>query len=90
MTPKFFQAATLKKVLVEATLKKFQVVPYKNLGGFYRVFFKSLPRVQIKQANDLIILDRQILRFTRFQLKIFTGVTPEKVKKDVLNRAYLA
>ena len=50
MTPNFFQAATLKKIWVEATLKKSQVAPYKNLGRFYRVPFKSLLRVQIKRA----------------------------------------
>jgi hypothetical protein len=53
MAPNFFQAATLKKIWVEATLKKSQVVaPYKNLSKFYRVSFKSLTRVQIKQAID--------------------------------------
>ena len=50
MKPNFFQAATLKKICVEATLKKSQVAPYKNLGRFYRVHFKSLLRVQIKWA----------------------------------------
>ena len=34
----------------EATLKKSQVAPYKNLGRFCRVPFKSLLRVQIKRA----------------------------------------
>ena len=53
MTPNFFQAATLKKIWVEATLKKSQVAPYKNLGRFYRVPFKSLLRVQIKRAMDV-------------------------------------
>ena len=42
MTPNFFQAATLKKIWVEATLKRTQVAPYKNMGRFYRVPFKSL------------------------------------------------
>ena len=50
MTPNFFQAATLKKIRVEANLKKSQVAPYKNLGIFYRVPFKSLLKVQIKRA----------------------------------------
>ena len=34
----------------DATLKKSQVASYKNLGRFYRVPFKSILRVQIKQA----------------------------------------
>ena len=50
MTPNFFQAATLNKIRVEATLS--QVAPYKNLDRFYRVPFKSLFRVQIKWANE--------------------------------------
>ena len=37
MTPNFLQAAALKKFWVEATLKKSQVAPFKNLGRFYRV-----------------------------------------------------
>ena len=49
--PNFFQAATLKKIWVEATLKKYQVAPYENLGRFYRVPCNSLLRVQIKQVN---------------------------------------
>ena len=49
MTPNFFQAATLKKIWVEATLKNSQLTLYKNL---YRVLFKPLLRVQIKQAID--------------------------------------
>ena len=52
MKPNFFQAATLKKICVEATLKKSQVAPYKNLSRLYRAPFKSLLRVQIKRAND--------------------------------------
>ena len=52
MTPNFFQAATLKKIWVEANLKKSQVAPYKNLGKFYRVPFQSLLRVQIKRAIE--------------------------------------
>ena len=40
--------STLKKIWVDATLKKSQVAPYKNLGRFYRVPFKSLLIVQIK------------------------------------------
>ena len=32
MTPNFYQTATLKKLWIEATLKKSQVAPYKNLG----------------------------------------------------------
>ena len=52
MTPDFFQAATLKKIWVEGTLKKSQVAPYENLGRFYSVPFKSLLRVQIKRANE--------------------------------------
>ena len=40
MTPNFFQAATLKKIWVEGTLKKSQVAPYENLGRFYSVPFK--------------------------------------------------
>ena len=51
MTPNFFQAATLKKIWVEATLNKSQVAPYKNLDRFYRIPFKSLLRVQIKRAS---------------------------------------
>ena len=50
MTPNFFQATTLKKIWVEATIKRSQVAPYKNMGRCYRVPFKSLLRVQIKQA----------------------------------------
>ena len=46
----FFQAATLKKNWLEATVKKSQVAPYKNLGRFSRVHFKSLLRVQIERA----------------------------------------
>ena len=38
-------------VFKEATLKKFQVAPYKNQGRFYVVPFKSLLRVQIKRAS---------------------------------------
>ena len=53
MTPNFFQAATLKKIWVEATVKKPQVAPYKNLGRFYRVPFKSLLRVQVKLFSRL-------------------------------------
>ena len=40
-------------VRVEATLKNFHMAPYKNLGRFYRVPFKSLLRVQIKRASVL-------------------------------------
>ena len=52
MTPNFFQANTLKKIWVEGTLKKSLVAPYKNLGIFYLVSFKSLIRVQIKRASE--------------------------------------
>ena len=52
MALNFFQAATLKKTWVEATLKKPQVASYKNLGRFYRVPIKSLHRVHIKRAID--------------------------------------
>ena len=41
---------TLKKIWVEATLKKSQVAPYKNLVRFYRAPFKSLLRLQIKRV----------------------------------------
>ena len=58
MTPNFFQAATLKNIWVEATLKKYQVAPYKNLGRFYRVPFKSLFRVQIKRAIESAFLKK--------------------------------
>ena len=44
MTPNFFQAATLKKMWVK-------ISPYKNMGRFYRVPFKSLLRVHIKRAT---------------------------------------
>ena len=47
---KINQVSTLKKNWVDATPKKFQVAPYKKLGRFYRAAFKSLLRVQIKQA----------------------------------------
>ena len=40
-----------KKILVDATLEKSQVAAYKNLGRFYRVSFKSLLKVKIKQVN---------------------------------------
>ena len=53
MTPNFFPGVTLKKIWVEPTLKKSQVAPYKNLGRFYKVPFKSLFKVQIKRANIL-------------------------------------
>ena len=43
--------STLKKIWVDAILKIAQVVPYKNLGRFYRVPFKSILRTQIKRAN---------------------------------------
>ena len=46
------QVTTLKKIWVDATIKKSQVARYKNLGGFYRVPFKSLLRVQIKQVKE--------------------------------------
>ena len=39
-----------KKIWVDATVKKYQVAPYKNMGRFYRVPFKSILRVQIKWA----------------------------------------
>ena len=45
------KVSTLKKIYVDATLKKFQVEPDKNMGRFYRVPFKSLFRVQIKRMN---------------------------------------
>ena len=51
MSPNLFQAATLKKIWVEATLKNSQEAPYKNMGRFYRVPFKSLLRVHIKGVN---------------------------------------
>ena len=54
MTPNFLQAATLKKIWVEATLKKSQLAPYKNMGRFYRVQFKSLLSVQIKRATVVL------------------------------------
>ena len=54
MTPNFFPPAKLKKICVEATPKKSQVAPYKNLGRSYRVPFKSLLRVQIKWAKEKI------------------------------------
>ena len=50
-TPDFFQGAHPEKIWVEATLKKSQVAPYKNLGRFYKIAFKSLLRVQIKRAS---------------------------------------
>ena len=41
-----------KKIWVDAyTLKKSQVAPYKNLGRFCRVPFKSLLRVQIRRLK---------------------------------------
>ena len=43
-----------EKIWVDATLKKSQVAPKKYLGGFYRVPFKSLLRVQIKQMTVYI------------------------------------
>ena len=48
MTANFFQATTLKKIWVEATLKIYQAAIYKNLGCFYWVPFKSLLMVQIE------------------------------------------
>ena len=65
MYPDFFRVAALKKIgvirenldehpekkiLVDATLKKYQVAPYKNLGRFHRAPFKSLFRLQIKRV----------------------------------------
>ena len=47
--PAFFKLPPWKKIWVNANLKKSQVSPYKNLGRFYRVPFKSLLRVQIKR-----------------------------------------
>ena len=47
----FFQATTLKKNLGRSYPKKSQVAPYKNLGRFYRVPYKSLLRVQIKNGE---------------------------------------
>ena len=46
------QVSTLKKIWVDASQKKSQVPPYKKLGRFYRVPFKSLLRVQIKWAFE--------------------------------------
>ena len=51
--------STLKKIWVDATLKKSKVAPYKDLGRFYRVPFKSLLRVQIKRVNAYIEIERQ-------------------------------
>ena len=48
MTPNFFQAATLKKIWVEVTLKKSQVATYKNLGKYPSNHFSG---VQIKRAS---------------------------------------
>ena len=62
MTPSFFQGVRLKKIWVEATLKKSQVVPYKNLGRFYRVPFKSPLSVQIKRVNVKIWLTKKLDR----------------------------
>ena len=45
------QVSTLKKIWVDAILKKSQDAPYKNFGRFYKVPFKSLLRVKIKRAN---------------------------------------
>ena len=47
MTTNFFQAATMKKKSGRSYPKKSQVAPYKNLGSFYMVLFKSLLRVKI-------------------------------------------
>ena len=52
MTPNFFQAATLKKIWVEATQKKSQVAPYKKWGRFYWVPFNSRLRVHIKRVIE--------------------------------------
>ena len=52
MTPIFFQAATLKKIWVEAIQKKSQVAPYTKWGRLYWVPFKSLLRVHIKRAIE--------------------------------------
>ena len=51
MTTNFFQAATLKIIRVADILIKYQVVPYKNLGRFYRVPCKSILKVQIKRPS---------------------------------------
>ena len=37
-------------------------MPYKNLGRFYRVPFKSLLRVQIKRVNVKIWLTKKLDR----------------------------
>ena len=50
------QVSNLKKIWVDATLKKSQVEPYKNVGRFYRAPFKSLLRVQIKQIIKSIAI----------------------------------
>ena len=47
------QVSILQKIWVDPTLKKSQVVPYKNLDRFYRLPFKSVLRVQIKRVNNL-------------------------------------
>ena len=49
MNQKKNHMSTLKKIWVDATLKKSQVAPYKNLGIFYRVPYKPLLKVQIKR-----------------------------------------
>ena len=72
------QVSTLKKIWLDATLKKISggMPPYKNLGTFFRVPFKSLLKVQIKPGNwfnwegigisgrELFVESRRINKFT--------------------------
>ena len=68
MTPNFFQAATRKKIWVEATVQKSQVATYKNLGRFYRVPFKSLLRVQIKRTMSKDSNATSYMFFSHFEI----------------------
>ena len=47
-----FQKSFRNYLTFKCCPKKIQVVPYKNLGRFYRVPFKPLLRVQIKRATN--------------------------------------
>ena len=62
MTPYFFSSCHPETNLGRSYSKD-KATPYKNLGRYYRVPFKSLLRVQIKWVSDCITYRFAIIKF---------------------------
>ena len=74
--PTFFKLPHWKKIWVEATLKQSQASPYKTLGRFYRVLFKSPLRVQIKHS---IVVFLWVNKYPWFRNFLSLGYVPDMV-----------